>query len=69
MLRVPGVGHSLPVAPLEAISRRADNCRDDVGSLPRGRELVLAVGLLDASKDEVTNVEGSFFNVVIMVTT
>jgi hypothetical protein len=28
---------------------------------------VHAVGLLDASKDEVANVEGSFFNVAIMV--
>jgi hypothetical protein len=28
---------------------------------------VHAVGLLNASKDEVANVEGSFFNVAIMV--
>jgi hypothetical protein len=69
MLHVPGVGYSLPVAPLESICRRADNFRDDEGSLPRGRELVLAVGLLDASEDEVANVKGSFLNVAIMVTT
>jgi hypothetical protein len=68
MLHVPGVGYSLPVAPLESICRRADNFRDDEGSLPRGRELVLAVGLLDASEDEVANVKGSFLNVAIMVT-
>jgi hypothetical protein len=29
---------------------------------------VHAIGLLDASKDEVANVEGSFLNVVVMVT-
>jgi hypothetical protein len=46
---------------------RADNFRDDEGSLPRGRELVHAVGLLDPSKDEVTNIEGSFLNVAIMI--
>jgi hypothetical protein len=40
---------------------------DDEGSLPRGRELVHAIGLLDTSKDEVANIEGSFPNVVIVV--
>jgi hypothetical protein len=30
---------------------------------------VHAIGLLDAPKDEVANVEGSFLNVAIMVTT
>jgi hypothetical protein len=69
MLHVPGVGYSLPVAPLESICRRADNFCDDEGSLPRGRELVHAVSLLDASKDEVANVEGSFLNVAIMIAT
>jgi hypothetical protein len=69
MLHVPGAGYSLPVAPLELICRRADNFRDGEGSLPRGRELVHAVGLLDAAEDEVTNVEGSFPNVAIMIAT
>jgi hypothetical protein len=69
MLHVPGVGYSLLVAPLESICRRADNFCDDEGSLPRGRELVHAVGLLDAYEDEVANVKGSFFNIAVMVTT
>jgi hypothetical protein len=69
MLHIPWVGYSLPVASLESICRRADDFRDDKGSLPRGRELVHAVGLLDASKDEVANVEGSFLNVAIMIAT
>jgi hypothetical protein len=69
MLHVPGVGYSLPVAPLKSICGRADNFRDDEGSLPRGRELMHAVGLLDASEDEVAKVKRSFFNVVIVVTT
>jgi hypothetical protein len=34
-----------------------------------GRELLHAVGLLDASKDEVANVKGSFLNIAIMVAT
>jgi hypothetical protein len=67
MLHVPRVGYSLPVTPLKSICRRADYFRDDEGSLPRGRELVHAVSLLDASKDEVTSVEGSFLNIVIVV--
>jgi hypothetical protein len=67
MLQVPRVWYSLPVAPLESICRQADNFRDDEGSLPRGRELVHVVGLLDASKDEVTNVEGSFLDIAIMI--
>jgi hypothetical protein len=69
MLHVPGVGYSLPVSPLESICRQADNFCDDEMSLPRGRELVHAVSLLYAFEDEVANVKGSFFNVVIMVTT
>jgi hypothetical protein len=32
-----------------------------------GRVLVHAVGLLDASKDEVANIEGGFSNIAIMV--
>jgi hypothetical protein len=69
MLHVSGVGYSLPVAPLESICRRPDNFCDDEGSLPRGKELVHAVGLLDAYKDEVANVEESFPNVAIMIAT
>jgi hypothetical protein len=69
MLHVPGVGYSLPVSPLESICEWADNFRDDEGSLPRGRELMHAIGLLDASEDEVANVKGSFFNIAIMVMT
>jgi hypothetical protein len=46
---------------------RADDLGDNEGSLPRGRELVHVVGLLDAPKNEVTNVKGSFLNVAIMI--
>jgi hypothetical protein len=67
MLHVPGVGYSLPVTPLEAIHGGADDFDDDEGSLPRGRELVHVVGLLDTPKDKVANVEGSFSNVAIVV--
>jgi hypothetical protein len=69
MLHVLRVGYSLPVTPLESICRWADDFCDDERSLPRGRELVHAVGLLDASKDEVANVEGSLPNVAIMIVT
>jgi hypothetical protein len=69
MLHVLRVGYSLPVAPLESICRRVDYFRDHEGSLPGGRELVHAVGLLDALEDEVANVEGSFPNVAIMIVT
>jgi hypothetical protein len=53
---------------LEVISGWADNFGDDEGSLPRGKELVDAIGLLDALEDEVTNVEGSFFNIAVVIT-
>jgi hypothetical protein len=69
MLHVPGVGYSLPIAPLESICRRADDFRDDEGSLPRGIELVHAVNLLDAYKDKVANVKGSSPNIAIMLAT
>jgi hypothetical protein len=53
---------------LEAISGWADNFGDDEGSLPRGRLLVHAIGLLDALEDEVANVEESFLNVAVVIT-
>jgi hypothetical protein len=53
---------------LEAISGWAYNFGDDEGSLPRGGELVHSIGLLDAPEDEVANVEGSFLNVVVLIT-
>jgi hypothetical protein len=49
MLHIPGVRNSLAVTPLEAICRWTDNFCDDEGSLHRGKQLVHAVGLLDAS--------------------
>jgi hypothetical protein len=52
---------------LEAISGWADNFSDDEGSFQRGRELVHVVGLLDAPEDEVANVEGSFLNVAVVI--
>jgi hypothetical protein len=67
MFHIPGVGYSFPAAPLESICSRADNFYDDEGSLPWGRELVHVVGLLDASKDEVANIEGGFPNAAIMI--
>jgi hypothetical protein len=69
MLHVPRVGHSLPITPLKSICCRADYFRDDEGPLPTGRELVHVVGLLDASKDDVANVEGGFPNIAIVVST
>jgi hypothetical protein len=52
---------------LEAISGWANNFGDDERSFPRGGELVHVVGLLDAPEDEVANIEGSFLNVAVMV--
>jgi hypothetical protein len=67
MLHVPRVGYSLLVAPLDLICRRSDDFCDDERSLPRGREFVHAVGLLDVSEDEVANIEGRFPNIAIMI--
>jgi hypothetical protein len=52
---------------LKAISGWADNFGDDEGPLPRGIELIHAIGLLDAPEDEVTNVEGHFLHVAIVI--
>jgi hypothetical protein len=52
---------------LEVICGWADNFSDDERSFPGGRELVHAVGLLDAPEDEVANVEGSVLNVAIVI--
>jgi hypothetical protein len=69
MLHVPRVWYSLPVTPLEVICRWANDFGDNEGSFLGGKELVHAVDLLDAPKDEVANVEGSFPNVTIMIPT
>jgi hypothetical protein len=68
VLHIPSVWYSLFVALLEVISGWADNFGDDEGSLPMGRELVHAIGLLDASEDEVANIGGSFLNVAVVIT-
>jgi hypothetical protein len=52
---------------LEAISGWADNFSDDKWSFPRGRELVHAIGLLDAPEDEVTNIEECFLNIAVVI--
>jgi hypothetical protein len=52
---------------LEVICGWADDFSDDEGSFPGGREFMHAVGLLDAPEDEVTNIEGSFLNVAIVI--
>jgi hypothetical protein len=67
VLHVPRVWYSLSVAPLKEISGWADNFSNDERSLPRGRELVHAVGLLYASEDEVANVKGGFLDVAVVI--
>jgi hypothetical protein len=67
MLHVPRVWHSLSVTPLEAICGLADDFGDDEGSFPRGRELMHAIGLLDAPEDKVANIEGRLLNVAIVI--
>jgi hypothetical protein len=67
MLHIPEFGYSLSVTPLKAISGWANNISDDERSLPGGREFMHAAGLLDAPEDKVTNVEGGFLNVAIMI--
>jgi hypothetical protein len=52
---------------LQEVSRWADNFSNDERTLPRGRELVHAVGLLDAPEDEVTNVEGGLLDVSVVI--
>jgi hypothetical protein len=69
MLNIPRVGYPLPIIPLKPIGRQANYFCDDEGSLPWGRELVHAISLLDASEDEVANVEGGLLNIAIVVVT
>jgi hypothetical protein len=44
-----------------------DDFDDDEGSFPRGRELMHAVGLLDAPKDKVANIEGCLLDLAIVI--
>jgi hypothetical protein len=52
---------------LEAICGWANDFGDDEGSFPGGRELVHAVGLLDAPEDKVANIEARLLNIAIMI--
>jgi hypothetical protein len=52
---------------LEEVCGWDDDFGDDEGSFLRDRELMHAVGLLDAPEDEVVNVEGSFPDVAIVI--
>jgi hypothetical protein len=67
MLHVPRVWHSLPITPLEVIRGWADDFGDDERSFPGGRKLMHVIGLLDAPEDEVTNIDGSFPNIAIVI--
>jgi hypothetical protein len=67
MLHVPRVWNSLLVTPLKVICGWTDDFGDDEGSFRGGKELMHVVGLLDAPEDEVTDVEGSFPNVAIVI--
>jgi hypothetical protein len=44
-----------------------DDFGDDEGSFPRGRELMHAVGLLDAPEDKIANIEGCLLNLAIVI--
>jgi hypothetical protein len=61
VLHVPRVWYTLSVTPLKAISGWAER------SLPSGRELVHAIGLLDAPEDKVANIKGCFLDVVVVI--
>jgi hypothetical protein len=52
---------------LEAICGWANDFGDDEGSFPGGRELVHAVGLLDAPEDKVANIEARLLNIAIVI--
>jgi hypothetical protein len=67
MFHVPRVWHSLSVTPLEAICGWTYDFSDDERSFPEGKEFMHAILLLDAPEDEVANVEGSFPNVAIVI--
>jgi hypothetical protein len=69
MFHVPRVWHSLPVTPLEVICGWTDDFGDNERSFPGGRKLMHDGGLLNTPQDEVTNIEGSFPNVAIIIPT
>jgi hypothetical protein len=51
---------------LYAVGRWTGNFSDDKRSLPKGREVVHVVGLLDVPEDEVTNIKGGFVEVAVV---
>jgi hypothetical protein len=52
---------------LEAVGARPSHLCDGEGTFPGGTELVQSFRVLDMVEDEITNVEGVFLEVAIMV--
>ena len=69
MLYVPWVGNVGTVPLLEAVGSWPNDLRHNEWSLPRGRELVDARGILNMLEHQVSNVEGALSNVAFVVTT
>jgi hypothetical protein len=69
VINVPRVRDALTIGPLEAVGCRSNGLLDYEGAFPRCRKLVHVFGALDLPQDQVTNIEGMFPHVAVVLAT
>jgi hypothetical protein len=67
LVDVPRVVDVFAFKCLEAVRARPSHFCNGEGPFPGGAELVKSFRVLDTVEDEITNVEGAFLDVAIMV--
>jgi hypothetical protein len=67
LVDVPRVVDVFAFKCLEAVGARPCHLRNGEGTFPGGAELVKSLRVLDTVEDEISNVEGAFLDVAIMV--
>jgi hypothetical protein len=67
LVDVPRVVDVFTFKRLEAVGARSGHLCNCEGTFPRRVELVKSLCVLDTAEDEITNVEGAFLDVAIMV--
>jgi hypothetical protein len=67
LVNVPGVVDVFAFKYLEAVGARPSHLCDGEGTFPGGAELVKSFRVLDTTEDEITNIEGAFLDVAIVV--
>jgi hypothetical protein len=67
LVDIPRVADVFAFKRLEAVGAWSGHLCDCEGTFPRRAELVYSFHILDAAEDEISNVEGAFLDVAIVI--